>query len=300
MESDRLPHLPAQTRTMQPWPGLASFGSSLGLGRRRAPTFIFDSALSGAGTSGAAGSPLLLIHGLGDEADTWRHVFHGLSKDRRVIALDLPGFGRSAAAGHVGLSACAERVILAMEKLAPDGAVLLGSSLGAAVAQLAAIRAPGKVRGLILVGGGLPLPRSTFGTLRAMLLPIFGEIHYTRYRTRHEAAFASLAPYYANLDASAGYRPRVPPSAGHRSGAQQFAAACLLLPVEKPCRLGPHAREVFPAEPCASVRPAPRPAGCRGRHLRRGCGAAPPCGDRERPVRGNRRRRASRAARAAR
>src|SRR5262249_23553637 len=40
--------------------------------------------------------PLILIHGLGDEADTWRHVLIPLSQQYRVIALDLPGFGRSA------------------------------------------------------------------------------------------------------------------------------------------------------------------------------------------------------------
>ncbi|HEU5086699.1 MAG TPA: alpha/beta fold hydrolase, partial [Roseiflexaceae bacterium] len=48
---------------------------------------------SGAGEAG--GTPLVLVHGLGDEADTWRRVFVPLAQRRRVIALDLPGFGRS-------------------------------------------------------------------------------------------------------------------------------------------------------------------------------------------------------------
>lgn len=38
---------------------------------------------------------LILIHGLQDEADTWRHVFEPLAQRYRVIAPDLPGFGRS-------------------------------------------------------------------------------------------------------------------------------------------------------------------------------------------------------------
>jgi pimeloyl-ACP methyl ester carboxylesterase len=41
--------------------------------------------------------PLLLLHGMGDDADTWRHLFLPLSRFFRVIAPDLPGFGRSPA-----------------------------------------------------------------------------------------------------------------------------------------------------------------------------------------------------------
>ena len=36
-----------------------------------------------------------MIHGLGDEADTWRQVFAPIAKHFRAIAIDLPGFGRS-------------------------------------------------------------------------------------------------------------------------------------------------------------------------------------------------------------
>jgi pimeloyl-ACP methyl ester carboxylesterase len=40
------------------------------------------------------GSPILLIHGYADSADTWRHTLAGLARrGRRAIAVDLPGFG---------------------------------------------------------------------------------------------------------------------------------------------------------------------------------------------------------------
>jgi pimeloyl-ACP methyl ester carboxylesterase len=38
---------------------------------------------------------ILMLHGLGDEADTWRHIFHPFSNYFHTLALDLPGFGRS-------------------------------------------------------------------------------------------------------------------------------------------------------------------------------------------------------------
>ena len=41
------------------------------------------------------GKPLLLIHGLGGSWRSWEPIFENLSKERDVIAIDLPGFGMS-------------------------------------------------------------------------------------------------------------------------------------------------------------------------------------------------------------
>lgn len=41
------------------------------------------------------GSPLLLVHGLGSSWRTWHTVLDTLSHERSVIAIDLPGFGKS-------------------------------------------------------------------------------------------------------------------------------------------------------------------------------------------------------------
>lgn len=49
-----------------------------------------------------SGPPLLLIHGLMTSAYSWRYVAPALAKQYRVIALDLPGAGKSGA--PVGLS----------------------------------------------------------------------------------------------------------------------------------------------------------------------------------------------------
>ena len=42
-----------------------------------------------------AGPPLLLIHGLGASIETWAWNIEALAQNHRVIALDLPGFGKS-------------------------------------------------------------------------------------------------------------------------------------------------------------------------------------------------------------
>src|ERR1700687_4755908 len=42
-----------------------------------------------------SGPTLLLVHGLGQSSSAWKRVLLGLGAQRRVIALDLPGFGGS-------------------------------------------------------------------------------------------------------------------------------------------------------------------------------------------------------------
>ena len=39
--------------------------------------------------------PVVLLHGYGDTADAWRRVVPPLARRRRVIAIDVPPFGRS-------------------------------------------------------------------------------------------------------------------------------------------------------------------------------------------------------------
>ena len=42
-----------------------------------------------------SGPPLVLVHGLGGDADQWAFCFEHLSASHRVIAVELLGFGRS-------------------------------------------------------------------------------------------------------------------------------------------------------------------------------------------------------------
>lgn len=154
--------------------------------------------------SGPAQAPdpsFLLIHGLGDEADSWRKVFPLLMGRGRVVALDLPGFGRSEHPRRAyTLNFFAETVAALLESLGVAQAVLVGSSLGAAVALRVAQRRADLVARLVLVNG--PPVRGQLNKMQLMfLLPGQGEKLYNSFRSSQEAAYQSLRPYYANLDA---------------------------------------------------------------------------------------------------
>ena len=73
----------------------------------------------------------------------------------RTIALDWPAHGESPApAAPVTAMAFADAVEQAVEQLAPDGAVVVGNSVGGFAAGRLAIRRPELVRGLVLIDSG--------------------------------------------------------------------------------------------------------------------------------------------------
>jgi len=47
-----------------------------------------------------SGPPLVLIHGLGADRHVWKPVFERLAAERDVLAIDMPGFGQTAALNH--------------------------------------------------------------------------------------------------------------------------------------------------------------------------------------------------------
>ena len=95
---------------------------------------------------------LLMIHGSGANKDNWRGQFGGL-KGINVAAIDLPGHGDSAGPAMDKVEDYASWVseFIASGPIRP---VLLGHSLGGAVAQMVALTNPALIKGLILVGTG--------------------------------------------------------------------------------------------------------------------------------------------------
>ena len=97
------------------------------------------------------GPPLVLVHGLGGDADQWAYSLEELRSSHRVIALELLGFGRSdkppityRIAGFVEVL---ERFLRA---LGIERASLLGHSLGGWIVATFALQFPQMVDKLIL------------------------------------------------------------------------------------------------------------------------------------------------------
>jgi pimeloyl-ACP methyl ester carboxylesterase len=145
---------------------------------------------------------MILIHGLGDEADTWRHVIGDLAKDYHVIALDLPGFGRSSQPDRdYTPDFFMTTIISLMDELSIDKSILMGSSLGGIFSHGLAIDYPARVSGVILVGGALLQSSALHDfSLQLMRIPMLGEWLYTRLRKDPQAAFDSLQNVYNDLD----------------------------------------------------------------------------------------------------
>jgi pimeloyl-ACP methyl ester carboxylesterase len=98
------------------------------------------------------GYPLVLIRGLGSNADHWYPQVPELSKHFRVIVFDNRGIGRSGdPGGDFSIRQLAGDTIGLMDALAIPRAHILGVSMGGMIAQYLAVDHPRRVRGLVLV-----------------------------------------------------------------------------------------------------------------------------------------------------
>ena len=111
--------------------------ASRGVGLRGGAVHYYDAP------GRAAGPPLVLVHGLGDSANSWYQTIIPLARELgRVYALDLPGVGFSglpAGRDHLSLEECVEVVADFCREVVREPCVLVGHSLGGAlVLRLAA------------------------------------------------------------------------------------------------------------------------------------------------------------------
>jgi pimeloyl-ACP methyl ester carboxylesterase len=98
------------------------------------------------------GPPVLLIHGYGDTADGWRRVVPGLLPGHRVIAVDVPPFGRSSQPHvHKLLDFYSDFFPELLERLEVERATVIGHSLGGAIALHLTLERPELVSRLGLV-----------------------------------------------------------------------------------------------------------------------------------------------------
>lgn len=164
------------------------------------------------------GPVVVLLHGLGGNLRHFHRLAAQLSVHCRVIAVDRPGCGYSRRLGGGWLPLCGQAALLAtfFEQLALEPVLLVGHSLGGALALAVALDHPARVRGLVLLAGlsqpvrlkGVairsPLLRALFAW--TLLVPVGLLLH----RAALRAAFAPEA-VPADIDKAGGawlgYRP---------------------------------------------------------------------------------------------
>jgi pimeloyl-ACP methyl ester carboxylesterase len=123
------------------------------------------------------GAPVVvLVHGITGNGLSWARVAGALGHDVEVFAPDLRGRAGSAGLpGPWGMAAHAEDLLALLDAVGAPQAVLTGHSMGAFVVAVAAAGvARERVRGVVLVDGGLPFPVAPGADVQATLAAVLG------------------------------------------------------------------------------------------------------------------------------
>lgn len=146
------------------------------------------------GWDGPPGRTFVLVHGLGGSLLSWLAVAPGLTRHGRVLALDLPGFGRSDRDGRRSrVSDLRATVSRFVDEVAGGPVVLVGNSMGGGISMLEAALEPSAVEALVLSNSVFPWRRGSFPAPIVMLgfalyeLPRVGEWASRQRITRLEA-----------------------------------------------------------------------------------------------------------------
>jgi pimeloyl-ACP methyl ester carboxylesterase len=136
------------------------------------------------------GPTVVLVHGLGGSHLNWDLFAPLLTPHARVLALDLPGFGRSEPGGRKA-SVPANVAVLDrfLTEVAGTPAILVGNSMGGMLSILEAGEHPEAVSGLVLLDPAVPGPRRALDPLVAIMfaiyaIPLVGERFLRARRTR--------------------------------------------------------------------------------------------------------------------
>lgn len=121
-------------------------------GRRHAVVRLRGGAAEGsiAYLRAGRGTPVVLIHGVGMNAEVWAPQVDALAPHHDVIAMDMPGHGESSLPPDPArLEDYGDAVVGLLDALGITQAALVGHSMGALVALQVALRHPARVARLV-------------------------------------------------------------------------------------------------------------------------------------------------------
>lgn len=115
----------------------------------RAKTAVYDSGIQ---VDNPDLAPVVLLHGWNiNSFVNFGFAYESLAAQRRVVMVDHRGHGLGAeTTGRFSLEECSDDVVAVLDALGIDRAIVVGYSLGGAVAQLLGHRSPDRVVGLVL------------------------------------------------------------------------------------------------------------------------------------------------------
>jgi pimeloyl-ACP methyl ester carboxylesterase len=124
---------------------------------------------------GPEGAPrVVLVHGLGGSHLNWDTFAPLLRPHARVLAIDLPGFGRSEPGGRrATVHANVEVLHRFLGEVAGEPAVLVGNSMGGMISLLEKAAHPEAVSGLVLLDPAVPGPRRALDPLVAVTFALY-------------------------------------------------------------------------------------------------------------------------------
>lgn len=100
---------------------------------------------------GAGDLPIVCLHGIGGDTGSFGPQLEGLSKGRRVIAWNMPGYGGSDPISPVTFEGLSAALIRFLDALGLKRVHLAGQSIGGMVALETTVRHPERVAGLSLI-----------------------------------------------------------------------------------------------------------------------------------------------------
>ncbi len=120
------------------------------------------------GHDAGSGPTIILLHSLLSDRGSLEPVIPLLQRDFRLVLLDLPGFGDTAAVAS-GISEVAEQLAGAIHGLCgKERPLVFGNGYGSFIALALALRHPSATRGLMLAGCGVRFDEGGRSAFRAM------------------------------------------------------------------------------------------------------------------------------------